>query len=845
MLSRIFLVLFLALNACFCFGQTSVSGIVRDSLTKKPLINAHVIIEGTDTGVSTDNEGKFDLILTPSLSKITVSYLGYKTASKTIIQNKKQEVNFHLAPLTENLKEVSISDRPGEKYRNKGNPAVDLIRKVIDRKEQNNYANYEYYQTNKYTKTYLAFSEVTEKFINKKEFKHFKFIFNNVDTVYFNNTPVVPFFIKEHASNIKSRLSPRFTKEVIQGEKTVDFGNFMDKAGMDKYFLFLYSEVNIYEDNIFLLSNTFISPVSNLGPTFYKYYIIDTISENGSSWVKMSFEPRNKTDQLFLGEFNIALDSSYAITKIEMTVSRDINLGWVKSLYINKEYAKDKDGIYFPSRDEFIADFAYKKGFVGLLGHKTSLYSNIEINKPIDDEIFKGEKIELLENAGKQDGDFWNENRAEELSGAEQTIYTNVDSLKNSKEFQRMMKLLAMSINIHYTVGAIEIGPFNSLFSHHPIEGYRLRIGGRTTPEFNNKINLQGYLAYGFFDERFKYSISSKISLGNNGFNQFPIKALRINYRSDILIPGQELQLVDHDNIFFSVKRGPMDKWLFSKNFNAEYLSEYHSNFSFAIGIRNWQQSPLGTLAFFSNVEDDFLEQPSITTSEVSLKFRWAPGETFYESRFNRIRLPNKAPAFTFKITRGIQGLAGSGYNYTNLNLNIIKRVFVSQFGYSDLSVEAGKIYGQVPFPLLFVHSSSQTYIFAEKSYNMLDFFEFTSDQYIQFFGNHTFNGFFLNKIPLFKKLHWRENFGFRGLYASMTDQNNPDITPGLLKLPTDSHGNSSTFSLKNGIPYMEASIGISNIFRVLRVDLVKRLSYNYNPEASVYGIRAGFKVVF
>ncbi|MFO0323289.1 MAG: DUF5686 family protein, partial [Bacteroidota bacterium] len=608
----------------------------------------------------------------------------------------------------------------------------------------------------------------------------------------------------------------------------------------------LYQDINIYDNNITLLTNQFLSPISNFSPTFYKFYITDTIVEKNEKFVRLAFVPRNHSDFLFQGHMFITLDSTYAVTKIEMGVNKSINLNWVKELTIIQTFEKNIVRGYTLLNDQFSADFGLSNGKMGLFGQRTVSYKNILVDHSRPDTDYAGDAIEVKDSANNLTENYWEKNRHTQLTKSEKGVYTTIDSIKKVPAFKRSMEVFVVLFAGYKTITPyFDVGPLSTFYSFNPVEGFRLRAGGRTTNAFSKKIVFEAYGAYGFKDKKWKYYFGTTYSFTKRSIYEFPVKSIKVNYQQETKIPGQELQFVQEDNIFLSFKRGTNDKWLYNKIINVEYLSEFKNHFSFTIGYKNWTQQAAGGLHYNKiDYTNPFLDEQNIQTSEASLTLRWAPNEQFYQGKTYRIPISFKNPIFTVRYVQGIKGFLGGQYNYQNISINIFKRLYLFQLGYTDVVLEGGKIFGTVSFPLLDIHRANQTYAYQLQSYNLMNFLEFASDQYASINLDHSFNGFFLNKIPLIKKLKWREVLSFKALYGSISSVNNPDNNPELLKFPVNSTGMPIMHSLSSE-PYIEGSVGISNIFKFFRVDLIKRFTYTNNPDVSVIGVRARFKFDF
>ncbi len=820
--------------------KTVVNGLVVDAKTGLPLPGTNVFFEKTTIGTITDKEGKYSIeILIPS-DKIVFSFIGYETESRKVSKGIDQTINISLKLSSITLDEVKVN--PAKKsYKNKNNPAVELIQKVIDNKDVNRKEKYDYLEYKKYEKIQFALSNVTEKFKQRNLFGKFRIIFDNIDTTKRVGHNTLPLFIKESLSDHYYRKDPEATKEVIRAQKTINLDEYLDNKGVSANLDYLYQNINIYDNEILFLTNRFLSPIAKSAPAFYRYYIIDTLSVNNIKCVRLFFEPRNKSDFLFHGYLYITLDSSFAVRKIDMGINKNINIDWIQDITITQDFEQFEQKGWLLSKDEISIDFGILKNSLGLFGERTLSYRDYKINEPIDEKIFKGpEKIERLEPLANR-ADFWESNRYLPLSKSEKGIYTTIDSVKKIPAFKRRMNLVMLFTTDFLNLGKIEIGPDDSFYSFNPVEGSRFRFGGRTTPDFSKKITFNGYAAYGLTDKIFKYNAGVTYSLTPRTIYVFPVKSIRISYQKDIKIPGQELQFSEGDNIFLSFKRGVNDKFLLNKTFRSEYLNEFENHFSYLVGYTFTRQSTEGNLHFntneFMSLTNDI---KNINISEFYLNLRYAPNESFYQGKLYRDPFPNKYPVIQLKYAVGSKSIYND-FNYMRLQLNISRRFYVSILGYSDVSFEAGKIFGKVPYPLLFVHRANQTYSYQKDSYNLMNFLEFVSDQYVSLNVDHCFNGFIFNKIPLLKKLKLREVVTCKVLYGGLGRINNPYYQSDLFKFPVNNDGVPLTYTLENK-PYIEASVGVSNIMKIFRVDLIKRFTYLNHPNVSDIGVRIQFR---
>ena len=390
-----------------------------------------------------------------------------------------------------------------------------------------------------------------------------------------------------------------------------------------------------------------------------------------------------------------------------------------------------------------------------------------------------------------------------------------------------------------------EVGPANTFYSFNPIEGLKLRVGGRTTPALSKRYYFETYGAYGFKDERFKYFLSATYSLNDKSIYKFPQNYIRASVQNDTHIPGENLQFVQEDNFLLSFKRGNNDKYYYDLNYRIDYVHEFESHWSYAFGLNRLTQTPTGSLYFLDlNPDGTFTNIKDIITSEVTASVRYAPNEQFYQGHIYRIPIPSKNPVFSLDYTQGIKDVFDGAYNYQKLHARIDKRFYFSQLGYADVTAEGGKIFGQVPYPLLNIFRANQTYAYDIYSYNLMNFLEFVSDHYESIDIDQHFNGFFFNKIPLFKKLKWRETASFKAIWGGVSNENNPSLHPSLYQYPVDGNGQPITYALGK-TPYVEASVGIENIFKFVRIDLVRRFTYLDHPDVSKFGIRTLVQFTF
>ena len=843
-LLTIFLILFTLSAAA---QSTVVSGTITDAKDKGPLPYVTVLFKGTQLITKTDAEGKYTLKSATPHSQIQINYVGYKTQVLNIVPSTTQTLNARLQEESQTLTEVNISSGKKKAYRNKDNPAVELIHKVIEHKPMNRLQSDQTVQYQQYDWMQFSLSNLSDKFKNKKIFKKYQFLFDTQDSNEVGGKNILPVYLRERLSQTYYRKNPEKTKTIMLADKHVNFDDgLVDNNALGQYFERMYADVNIYENNIIFTNSQFLSPIADGAPAFYKFFITDTIKTNTSNLIELSFIPRNPTSLLFEGKIYITMDGNYAVQDAFLKTAKGVNINFVRALEVKLNFDKDTAGKYHLSKSHLLMDFGLgKDGGRGFKGERTVVVKGYKSNVIMPDSVYKGEPVEALASAETRSDEFWAANRLDTLANEKLKIYSNIDTLGQMKSFKRLMDVASFLFIGYKTYGKFDVGPIYAFYGINNLEGLRLRFGGRTNTNFSTRWYLEGYGAYGFKDERWKTRGSVAYSLNNKSIYKFPQAFIRTTFHRDVDIPGDESRTkVPEDNIISSFRRGINNKFIYSDFYRAEYMQEYANHFSFNIAFRKWTQNAAGALTY-SNTADRLAGiSNSITSSEFNLQLRYAPNEKFYQGKTYRVRTIENHPVFEINYSRGFKGFLNGGYDYHNLIGTVEKRFYLSQFGRSDVRLEGGYTFGKLPFPLLTIHKANQAYSYEQYAYNLMNFLEFVSDHYASVTVDHNFNGLIINRIPLIKKLKLREYVTFKGLYGGLREENNPNLHPDLLQFPVNENGVRTSYSLGNK-PYVEASVGIGNIFKVLRIDGVRRFNYLNQPDVSKYGIRAKIQFEF
>ncbi len=816
------LFLFIMINSLVTSAQqTKILGHIRDSLTGEPIPFASIAFKNTNIGTTSDFSGNFSLQTHHDVDSLVFSCVGYQKIVIPVKKHSFQELDIKLASRAFNLSEVII--------RYKGNPAERVLKKVINNKEINNWRNNPSLEYEVYNKIQFDANNITEDFRNRKVFKPFRFIFDYVDTSTINGKSYLPLFLSESISNFYYRKKPREEIEIIKASKTSGIKN----ESLSQFAGNMYQEVNIYENHIMLFEKNFVSPIANFGLNFYKYYLTDSAFIDSTWCKKIMFKPRRKQELTFTGHFWVT-DSSFAIKEIDMRVAKDANLNYVNDMLIEQQFNK-KDSVWLPAEDKITIDFNLlenNKKILGFFGTKTTSYKSYYINQPKTDEFYNSPtRIIITDSALDRSEEFWEASRHDSLNHEESNIYYMIDSIKNIPAFRTYVDIVKTVMLGYYIWGNFEIGPYIKTISYNDVEGYRFRLGGRTSNDFSTKLMLDAHVAYGTKDEKFKYGGGYIYMISKN-----PRRAFGNSYKYDIEQLGQSQNAFSEDHFIASFfRRNPLDKLSLVEEYKGYYDHEWFTGFSNTFTLKHRQIYPAGKTRFeFLPHEESTInyEKNSITTAEIELGTRFAYDEKYLMGEFERVSLGTTYPVLELKYARAIKGLWGSDYSYNRLQFSIKHWYNIGSFGWSKYILETGRIWGKLPYPLLKMHSGNETFIFDEYAFNTMNYYEFVSDKYATFYYTHHFDGFFLNHIPLMRRLKFREVVTFKTAVGSLEEKNqNYSMFPsGLSQLSK---------------PYAEAGIGVENILKIFRVDTFWRLSYLDNDRIRKFGFLASLQFSF
>lgn len=821
--SLIFVASFLSfLSISDAKGQkTIISGGVYDAVSKEPLPFVNLAFTGSKVGTTTDINGLYSLETYLASDSLKASSVGYKPLAKKVKKDVTQVIDFFLEEGSVSLGEVVINAKDFE------NPAHVILRNIIANKPVNNREKLDAYQYETYSKVQFDLNNLSEKFTQRKLFKQFDFIFDNLDST--NKKVSLPFFMTENFSDFYYQRNPRGRKEFIHATRISGINN----ESVSQFLGQMYQDFNIYENSIGIFGKNFISPISGYGLVFYKYFLVDSAYIDSKWCYKLDFIPKNENELVFQGHFWVN-DTTYAIKEISAEILKSANINFISELKVYHEYEEVEREVWMLVREELLADFTLFEKETGFYGKKTTTYDNFVINQPKEPEFYAGpEQVVVETQVNEKDDQYWNEVRHETLTEKQQAVYNMVDSLKNNKMFMTYVDIINFLVQGYVIQGPVEIGPVFTFLSFNSVEGVRPKFGLRTSNDFSTNFMLEGYAAYGLRDKEFKYSLGGSYFLSKKKWH-----TIGAYYTKDMEMIGQVPNFFPRDHfIQFLTVRNPQDRLIFNESVRFFTEREWFTGFSTRLEFSRQDLFARGDWQFARVTQDNPLDIPfiieDIVTSELSIGTRFAFRETFVSGEFERISLGSKYPIIRARATLGMKGVFDSQFQYQKLTLNISDRIPLGPFGNLYYVFEGGNTWERAPYPLLFVHSGNESIFNNSAAFNTMNFFEFVSDRYASARFEYHLEGFFLNKIPLFKKLKWRELVGLNGIYGGF-DQKHLE----LMILPD------RTFTFDNK-PYAEAYIGVENIFRFFRVDAIWRLTYLDNPNVKQLGILIGFDIQF
>ena len=842
-----FVVALLLVSTLQLMAQQKITGRVIDE-DGFAVSYASVQYRGHKIAVSSDSQGKFSIEKHPGWV-LTVSALSYK--SQTISVNEKMDfIEVKLKDDSHKLNEVVVKTKRG-KYSRKDNPAVELMRRVIAAKKKTDLSNHDYYQYDKYQKITLALNDLKKEQLEGKFFSKRQYLLDQVETSPYNGKLTLPVSIDETVSQHIYRKDPKTEKDIIKGQQSngigqvIQTGEIINTALKDAF-----TDVDIYDDYVRLLQYPFPSPIGRTGISFYHYYIEDTVYVERDLCYHLQFIPANSQDFGFRGELYVLADSSLHVKKCNLYMPHNTDVNYVKNMKIEQEYTRLDNGEWVLSKDDMIAELHVNSVLQDLLVVRNTRLTDYAFDE-LPKILFKGKaKVRHDMDAMNRDEAYWNKYRQVDLTKSESSMDSFIHRMENSKGFKYIIFFVKALMENYVEIGGgtdgkkskFDLGPVNTYISKNFVDGIRLRLAGRTMAALNPHFFWDGYAAYGtksndwYTGNIFTYSLNKK----KNSPFEFPMRNLTFEVARDVTSPSDENLLHNEDNFFMTFRAATQDEMFLYHRQKLAFTYETDWGFRFNTSLRFQSNRTVGNLHYYHL---DGTEVKKIRMTDLNVGINYNPGVTYVNTKQQRLPINLDSPEIGLSHTMGFKGFMGGQYHSNITKLSIYKRQWLGSWGYLDFHAIGQAQWNKVPFPMLILPPINLSYFEQEETISLMKDWEFLNDRQVFWALSWDMNGKLLNRIPLIKKLKWREWFAIKGVWGHLTDKNNPYLEKNqgdgrLFKFPKNSH-------VMNDTPYWECVAGVHNIFKFFSVEYVRRLTYLNNNNIDKWGIRFGFMMSF
>ena len=842
-----FVVVLLLVSTLQLMAQQKITGRVIDE-DGFAVSYASVQYRGHKIAVSSDSQGKFSIEKHPGWV-LTVSALSYK--SQTISVNEKMDfIEVKLKDDSHKLNEVVVKTKRG-KYSRKDNPAVELMRRVIAAKKKTDLGNHDYYQYDKYQKITLALNDLKKEQLEGKFFSKRQYLLDQVETSPYNGKLTLPVSIDETVSQHIYRKDPKTEKDIIKGQQSngigqvIQTGEILNTALKDAF-----TDVDIYDDYVRLLQYPFPSPIGRTGISFYHYYIEDTVYVERDLCYHLQFIPANSQDFGFRGELYVLADSSLHVKKCNLYMPHNTDVNYVKNMKIEQEYTRLDNGEWVLSKDDMIAELHVNSVLQDLLVVRNTRLTDYAFDE-LPKILFKGKaKVRHDMDAMNRDEAYWNKYRQVDLTKSESSMDSFIHRMENSKGFKYIIFFVKALMENYVEIGGgtdgkkskFDLGPVNTYISKNFVDGIRLRLAGRTMAALNPHFFWDGYAAYGtksndwYTGNIFTYSLNKK----KNSPFEFPMRNLTFEVARDVTSPSDENLLHNKDNFFMTFRAATQDEMFLYHRQKLAFTYETDWGFRFNTSLRFQSNRTVGNLHYYHL---DGTEVKKIRMTDLNVGINYNPGVTYVNTKQQRLPINLDSPEIGLSHTMGFRGFMGGQYHSNITKLSIYKRQWLGSWGYLDFHAIGQAQWNKVPFPMLILPPINLSYFEQETTISLMKDWEFLNDRQVFWALSWDMNGKLLNRIPLIKKLKWREWFAIKGVWGHLTDKNNPYLEKNqgdgrLFKFPKNSH-------VMNDTPYWECVAGVHNIFKFFSVEYVRRLTYLNSNNIDKWGIRFGFMISF
>lgn len=836
-------------------GAQTITGVVVEESTGDTIPFPSVQYKKEKIATSGNAYGRFS-IKRLNGEKLTFSAVGYQELTILIGPNTPSEMKITLKTDTKQLKGVTVKTKRS-KYSRKNNPAVELMKRVIAAKKRTDLANHDYYQFNKYQKITFAINDIKPTELENEKLKKKKWLINQIETCPYNNKLILPLSVDETVTRNIYRKDPKTEKSIIMGQSSsgvndlIETGDILNNVLKD-----VFTDVDLYDDQIRLLQYPFTSPIGKDAISFYRFYIVDTVYVDRDKCFHLQFLPNNQQDFGFRGEIWILADSTLHVKRCNLTLPKKSDVNFVDNLQIIQEYTRLPEGDWALTTDDMFVEMSIAKFLTKAIVIRTTRMSDYAFDE-LPDKLFKGKTKVLHEsNAMMRDEAFWDKYRSVELTKSESSMDAFINNLSQQKAFKYIIFGVRAFIENFVETGSqnhpskVDIGPINTMISSNFIDGVRTRISAQTTANLNPHWFLSGYYARGWDSRKNYYKGELTYSFNKKEYlpREFPKRTLTFTSTYDVCSPSDKFMHTDKDNVFTALKWTKVEKMMFYNRQQLSFEREEEWGFRTTISLKTEENEACGDLFFkplsMVGMENAMIGQGKFRTTEARIELKYAPGETFINTKQRRLPVNLDAPVFTLSHTTGIKGFLGGDYDYNFTEASIYKRLWLNSWGKIDILAKGGIQWNKVPFPLLIMPAANLSYIISDETFNLVNNMEFLNDRYASLDISWDLNGKIFNRIPLLKKLKWREWLGIKCLWGTLTDKNNPTLAANagdgmLMEFPEGS------YIMDSKRPYIELIAGIHNIFKIIHIQYVHRLNYNHLPTATKNGVRLMMRLTF
>ena len=828
MKKNIILLLFILFaTTSLLFAQTKVSGVVVDK-SNKPIPFANIAFKNSSEGVVSNEDGIFYLESSKTHQTIVVTSVGFSDKEIVLEKSATYDIKVQLVEIV-TLNEVVVYRGKTSK---KNNPALDILKKMWERRRKNGLHLFAQYQMEKYEKVEFDLNTIDTAYMKKKLFKGMEFIFDHVDTSKVTGKTYLPIFINEALSDVYGDNKLKKIKEKVKANKTSGFnGNQQILSFVND----LYSEFDIYDNHITFFDKSFTSPLSTTGVDVYNYILRDSSYIDNKKCYNIVFYPRRKNELTFKGDFWVS-DTTFALKNINMAATKSANINWVKDIYIEQEFEVMNDSVFLMTKDYMMTDFALnkKEKSKGVYGKRTTFYRDHKFNNEKPEKFYKEEVNYLDKEIYNKPEEYWEENRFENLTKDEKGVYKMLDTLQTVKKFQNIYSLVEIVDSGFLHFGKLDYGSIYSLVGQNSVEGLRLRTGVRTYFGPNDPWRIQAYVAYGFKDDKFKYGVTGKWMVEPK--NRVIIAA---GNRRDVEQIGASLtttnDILGRSNASSGLLTfGNNNKLTNISLTNVQVEMEPVKNLTFGLGVTYRtliSASPEFSLDYYTDLSQTTIKS-QVKQSEINLKVEYTPNRKPIGFAVERYNTDNPFTSLFVTYSQGFKGLLDSDFEYKKLQLYYKQPIIIGPLGRSNITAELGKTFGYIPLGLMSVVPGNQSLFDIANTFNNLQFYEFVTDQYVTLKWDHDFQGRFFARIPFMRKLNWRENIGVRSVYGTVSNENRMINASGLV------------YNAPEKV-YWEYSAGIGNIFKFFRVDFSWRGNYLEMPEANKFAVKISLGFYF